>query len=121
MLLDRKSEYNTNVTVFPITIYIQYNFVNQKSVGFKYTKNDFYVYIRNLDPSTSSYRSASEFTKQKTNSTCDKQKYSKIAKNALAKVENKVLFSQLLITKINIFQKFPLSICFEELNMTQLL
>lgn len=37
----------------------------------------------------------------------------KIAKNVSAKVESKVWFSQLLISKISIFQKLPLSICFE--------
>lgn len=79
------------------------------------------MHNRNLDPSTSSYRCVGEFTKQKANNISEKPKYANVAKNAFTKVENKCLFSQLLISKIDIFQKLPLSICFEELNMTQLL
>lgn len=59
-----------------------------------------------------------EFTKQKASNICEKAKYANVTKNALAKVENKDLFSQLFISKIDIFQKLPLSIFLEELNMT---
>lgn len=59
-----------------------------------------------------------EFTKQKASNICEKPKYANVARNALAKVDNKDLFSQLFISKIDIFQKLPLSICLEELNMT---
>lgn len=76
------------------------------------------MHIRNLDPSKSSYRYVGEFTKQKASNICEKPKYANVAKNALAKVENKDLFSQLFISKIDIFQKLPLSIFLEELNMT---